>query len=161
MPRDPKPPTPRRNNTDYRPSRAAGPAKRKPKSVSDKAEYALKKLGPAKRKPKKDDMNIPDWVTKFGKIAVDPLGLLNKPNSKKAMRPLRPVRKRGASSASKAADSARKTKQGQAIAMDKVKTQRSVAAQSKRATGAAVKAATKKKVTNKRVTGYYEKPKGK
>jgi hypothetical protein len=138
-PRDPNPrPRKSRNRTDYRPSRQAGPAK---------------------RKPKKDDMQIPDWVTKFGKIAVDPLAGPRKAGLKKIKNKL--AEKQGPSAASKAADSGRKTKQGQAIAMGKVKTQKSVAAQGKRATGAAIKAATKKKIDNKRKTGFYEKPKGK
>lgn len=151
MPQDPKPPAPRRNNTDYRPSRAAGKvaAKRKPKSmdISDKAEYALKNL-----------VNTAGNAAKAGgkairKIAIGDLG---QPQPKKAMRPAKRYPNKGL-----AVDGLRKTKEAQSMAMDKVKMNKQSAVQSKRKTGEAIKSATKKKIDNKRKTGFYEKPKGK
>ena len=63
--------------------------------------------------------------------------------------------------AGKVADSARKTKQAQSIAMEKIRVKKQAAVQSKRVTGAAIKSATKKKIDNKRKYGFYVKPKGK
>ena len=57
-----------------------------------------------------------------------------------------------------AADSARKTKEAQSMGMDKIKAKKSAMADSKRKTSEGIKAATKKKLDNKRKTGFYEKP---
>jgi len=56
------------------------------------------------------------------------------------------------------ADSARKTKEAQSMGMAKVKANKSTMADSKRKTAEGIKAATKKKLDNKRKTGFYEKP---
>lgn len=56
------------------------------------------------------------------------------------------------------ADSARKTKEAQSMGMAKVKANKSAMADSKRKTTEGIKAATKKKLDNKRKTGFYEKP---
>ena len=57
-----------------------------------------------------------------------------------------------------AADSALKTKEAQSMGMDKVKAKKSAMADAKRKTSEGIKAATKKKLDNKRKTGFYEKP---
>ena len=56
------------------------------------------------------------------------------------------------------ADSARKTKEAQSMNMAAVKGKKAVAVESKRKTAEGIKAATKKKLDNKRKTGFYEKP---
>lgn len=155
MPMDPQP-------TPSRP--------RKPRKMSPEREMPKRVAGPAVRKPKKDDMQIPDFIKKFGKIAADPLANLGKTagkavrkvaigdlgQTKKAGRPAKRYPNKGA-----AVDGLRKTKQAQAIAVEKVRVKKQAAVQSKRETGKAIKAATKKKIDNKRKTGFYEKPKGK
>ena len=56
------------------------------------------------------------------------------------------------------ADSARKTKEAQSMNMAAVKGKKATAVESKRKTAEGIKAATKKKLDNKRKTGFYEKP---
>jgi len=56
------------------------------------------------------------------------------------------------------ADAARKTKQAQSMGMGNIKAKRSAMADTKRKTAEGIKASTKKKLDNKRKTGFYEKP---
>jgi len=56
------------------------------------------------------------------------------------------------------ADAARKTKQAQSMGMGNIKAKKSAMADTKRKTAEGIKAATKKKLDNKRKTGFYEKP---
>lgn len=116
-----------------------------------------RKIGPPKP-ARKRGQSLGDKIIDATAFAIDPAGIIRKGKLKKIAGQMKPVR--GASSASKTADSARKTKQAQSIAMGKVTAKKQAAVQSKRATGAAVKAATKKKLDNKRKTGFYA-PKGK
>jgi hypothetical protein len=142
-PRDPSPKPPKRNNTDYRPSRAAGKiAKPKPKDVSDKAEYALKNLA-----------NSVGNAAKAGGKAIRKVAI---GEPKKAMRPAKVYPNKGI-----AVDGLRKTKEAQSLAREKVRMNKQSAVVSKRKTGEAIKSATKKKIDNKRKYGFYEKPKGK
>ena len=70
-----------------------------------------------------------------------------------AMKKLGPDKKKGMK-----ADAARKTKEAQSMGMGKVKAVKSAIADTKRKTAEGIKASTKKKLDNKRKTGFYEKP---
>jgi type IV secretory pathway VirD2 relaxase len=111
---------------------------------------------PPKRKPAPKKSGNLDKIAQVGLTIVDPFGArkLLKRDSKPS-KAIMPRKKTGASTASKAADAGRKQKQAQSMAMEKVAAKKQTAVQSKRMTGAAVKSATKKKLDNKRKTGYY------
>jgi hypothetical protein len=53
---------------------------------------------------------------------------------------------------------ARKTKTAQSMGMGNIKAKKSAMADTKRKTAEGIKASTKKKLDNKRKTGFYEKP---
>lgn len=109
------------------------PSQMAPKPKSKKQSMNTGIMGSTPDQRKKSNM---DYVKSAARIAIDPLNVVGalrravSPSASKRVR-LSPTGKRASS---RIADSSRKTKQAQSIAMDKVKSVKSASADSKRKT---------------------------